>query len=184
MHPAALVNHVLPDSKLFGPNVVGTAELIRLALPHKMKHFLICPRWPWRLARAARCCTRTRTCALPYQPFAAKRSLRQRLRHATRAHYDGLPVDFTAASIVALGQSRTTGFHTLHVSHDDGVSMDQFVDWIAESGHPVQRRQLRRLARRFETALKALPEKQRQQSFLPLLHQLRTPMPATPGAAV
>ncbi len=30
--PAALVNHVLPYRELFGPNVVGTAELIRLAL--------------------------------------------------------------------------------------------------------------------------------------------------------
>ena len=30
--PAALVNHVLPYSELFGPNVVGTAELIRIAL--------------------------------------------------------------------------------------------------------------------------------------------------------
>ena len=30
--PAAQVNHVLPYSQLFGPNVVGTAELIRLAV--------------------------------------------------------------------------------------------------------------------------------------------------------
>ena len=30
--PAALVNHVLPYSQLFGPNVLGTAELIRIAL--------------------------------------------------------------------------------------------------------------------------------------------------------
>jgi fatty acid CoA ligase FadD9 len=107
--------------------------------------------------------------------------------HSSRAHYDGLPVDFTAASIVALGESRKTGFHTFHVvnPHDDGISMDQFVDWIAESGHPVQRvDDYADWLARFETALRALPEKQRQQSFLPLLHQLRTPMPATPGAAV
>lgn len=39
MHPAALVNHVLPYSQLFGPNVVGTAELIRLALTHRTKRF-------------------------------------------------------------------------------------------------------------------------------------------------
>ncbi len=32
VHPAALVNHVLPYDQLFGPNVVGTAELIRLAI--------------------------------------------------------------------------------------------------------------------------------------------------------
>ena len=37
VHPAALVNHVLPYSQLFGPNVVGTAEVIRLALTSKLK---------------------------------------------------------------------------------------------------------------------------------------------------
>ena len=37
--PAALVNHVLPYSQLFGPNVVGTAELIRLALTTKLKPY-------------------------------------------------------------------------------------------------------------------------------------------------
>ena len=37
--PAALVNHVLPYGQLFGPNVVGTAELIRLALTTKLKPF-------------------------------------------------------------------------------------------------------------------------------------------------
>ena len=35
--PAALVNHVLPYSQLFGPNVAGTAELIRLALTSTLK---------------------------------------------------------------------------------------------------------------------------------------------------
>ena len=38
--PAALVNHVLPYDQLFGPNVVGTAELIRLALTTKLKPFV------------------------------------------------------------------------------------------------------------------------------------------------
>src|SRR6202022_206700 len=38
--PAALVNHVLPYSQLFGPNAVGTAELIRLALTTKQKPFV------------------------------------------------------------------------------------------------------------------------------------------------
>ena len=31
------MNHVLPYSQLFGPNVVGTAELIRLAITHRLK---------------------------------------------------------------------------------------------------------------------------------------------------
>ena len=37
--PAALVNHVLPYSELFGPNAVGTAELLRIALTSKLKAF-------------------------------------------------------------------------------------------------------------------------------------------------
>jgi thioester reductase-like protein len=37
VHPAALVNHVLPYNQLFGPNVVGTAELIRLAITARIK---------------------------------------------------------------------------------------------------------------------------------------------------
>jgi fatty acid CoA ligase FadD9 len=37
--PAALVNHVLPYSELFGPNALGTAELIRIALTTKLKRF-------------------------------------------------------------------------------------------------------------------------------------------------
>ncbi|MDT5230531.1 MAG: fatty acid CoA ligase FadD9, partial [Mycobacterium sp.] len=37
--PAALVNHVLPYGELFGPNVVGTAELIRIALTTKVKPY-------------------------------------------------------------------------------------------------------------------------------------------------
>jgi fatty acid CoA ligase FadD9 len=37
VHAAALVNHVLPYSQLFGPNVVGTAEVIRLAITTRVK---------------------------------------------------------------------------------------------------------------------------------------------------
>jgi fatty acid CoA ligase FadD9 len=37
VHPAALVNHVLPYDQLFRPNVVGTAELIRLAITTRIK---------------------------------------------------------------------------------------------------------------------------------------------------
>ena len=37
VHPAALVNHVLPYSEEFGPNVVGTAEVIRLAITAQIK---------------------------------------------------------------------------------------------------------------------------------------------------
>jgi fatty acid CoA ligase FadD9 len=37
VHAAALVNHVLPYDQLFGPNVAGTAELIRLAITGRRK---------------------------------------------------------------------------------------------------------------------------------------------------
>ena len=37
---AALVNHVLPYSQLFGPNAVGTAELIRIAVTTRIKPFV------------------------------------------------------------------------------------------------------------------------------------------------
>src|SRR5699024_10493735 len=37
--PAALVNHVLPYSELFGPNVAGTAELIWIALTTRRKPY-------------------------------------------------------------------------------------------------------------------------------------------------
>ena len=39
VHPGALVNHVLPYEDLFGPNVAGTAELVRLALTVRRKRF-------------------------------------------------------------------------------------------------------------------------------------------------
>src|SRR5206468_5847218 len=39
VHPAALVNHVLAYDLLFGPNVLGTAELVGLALTGRLKRF-------------------------------------------------------------------------------------------------------------------------------------------------
>ncbi|MEW5809730.1 MAG: carboxylic acid reductase [Actinomycetota bacterium] len=37
--PAAMVNHLLPYRQLFGSNVIGTAELIRLAMTTRLKAF-------------------------------------------------------------------------------------------------------------------------------------------------
>lgn len=37
VHPAALVNHLIPYHQLFGPNVVGTAEIIKLAITQRIK---------------------------------------------------------------------------------------------------------------------------------------------------
>ena len=104
---------------------------------------------------------------------------------AARAHYDGLPVDFTAAAIAELGRHATQGYRTYHVvnPHEDAISMDTFIDWAIADGCMIERiSDHADWAGRFETALRGLPERQRQQSSLPLIHQLRRPMPASPGA--
>jgi fatty acid CoA ligase FadD9 len=90
-----------------------------------------------------------------------------------RAHYDGLPVEFIAEAISTLGSRVTDGFETYHVMnpHDDGIGMDQFVDWLIDAGYPILRIDgYGDWLQRFETTLRALPEKQRQASLLPLLH--------------
>ena len=254
VHPAALVNHVLPYQQLFGPNVVGTAELLRLALTSKLKRFVnvstvavafvpgVAPLdedADVRVAGATRAAKGDGYAAgyavskwagevllreahdrfrLPISNFRSDMILAHRRWQGqlnvpdmftrwvysivktglapqsfykasgnVRPHYDGLPSDFTAASIVALGERATQGFQTYHVvnPHEDGISMDDFVDWIVEAGYPVQRvADYGDWLGRFETTLKALPDRERQQSFLPLLHQLREPMPASAGAHV
>lgn len=255
VHPAALVNHVLPYAQLFGPNVVGTAELIRLALTWKKKRFVnvstvavaftsdgrrlgesedvrsACPvrsladagyasgyatsKWagevllreaherfdlPVSTFRSDMILAHrkyrgqlnvpdmfTRLMFSLVQSGVAPRSFYPSAEGAPKPHYDGLPVDFTAAAIVSLGEQVQRGYETYHVvnPHDDGVSMDEFVDWIAAAGHRMQRvDDYADWLGRFETALRLLPEKQRQQSFLPLLHQLSRPMSAHAGAMV
>jgi fatty acid CoA ligase FadD9 len=247
MHPAALVNHVLPYDQLFGPNVVGTAELIRLAITGRIKPFtyvstvgVVAPLAPSTVDEAAdiRELSPTRTlddtyasgygtskwagevllreahdaCGLPVAAFRSNMILahsryagqlnvtdmftRLLLSLATtgiapqsfyrtdargnrqRAHYDGLPVDFTAEAVDSLGARNTGGYETFHIlnPHDDGISLDEFVDWLSESGHPIQRvEDYDDWYTRFETALRALPEAQRQHSMLPLLHGFRHP---------
>ncbi|MGW4354115.1 thioester reductase domain-containing protein, partial [Nocardia sp. NPDC004582] len=256
VHPAALVNHVLPYDQLFAPNVVGTAEVIRLALTtiRKPVTYLstvavaaqidpavftedgdireISPvralddgyangygnsKWAGEvLLREAH-----ELCGLPvavfrsdmilaHTTFAGQLNLPDMFTRlllsvlATglapksfyaldargerqRAHYDGLPADFTAAAITALGARVTAGFETYDVlnPHDDGISLDEFVDWLIESGHPIDRIDSHReWFTRFETALRALPEQQRTHSVLPLLHAYRRPAPPIAGAAL
>ncbi|MBF6175216.1 carboxylic acid reductase [Nocardia blacklockiae] len=254
VHPAALVNHVLPYDQLFGPNVVGTAEVIRLALTERLKPVTylstvgvaaqvdpqrftedgdireISPRrriddsyangygnskWAGEvLLREAH-----DLCGLPVAVFRSDMILAHsryagqfnlpdmftRLLlsvlatgvaptsfYATdaagarqRAHYDGLPADFTAAAITTLGSRVHTGFESFDVlnPHDDGLSLDVFVDWLIEAGHPIERiDDYADWLARFETALRALPEQQRQHSVLPLLHAYRHPDTPLPGA--
>jgi fatty acid CoA ligase FadD9 len=95
-----------------------------------------------------------------------------------RAHYDGLPVEFIAEAISTLGVQLQSGFETYHVMnpYDDGISMDTFVDWLIEADYPIARvPSYSEWLSRFETTLRALPEKQRQASLLPLLHNYQQP---------
>ncbi|WP_433761212.1 carboxylic acid reductase [Nocardia sp. CA-135398] len=256
VHPAALVNHVLPYDQLFGPNVVGTAELIRLAITSRIKSVTylstvavaaqinpsvfvedgdireISPtraiddsyangygnsKWAGEvLLREAH-----DLCGLPvavfrsdmilaHSRFAGQLNIPDMFTRlllslvATgiapysfyetdadgkreRAHYDGLPADFTAEAITTIGARARTDFHTFDVlnPHDDGVSLDEFVDWLIESGHPIRRiDDYQEWLSRFETALRRLPEKQRQASVLPLLHAYSRPGRPMRGAAI
>ena len=241
---AAVVSGVLPYSELFGPNVVGTAELIRLALTTKLKPFsyvstvsvgdqvepsaftedadirVISPtrviddrfgngygnsKWAGEvLLREAH-----DLCGLPVSVFRCDTILAEttyagqfnasdlftrmvlsvvatgvapgsfyRLDdegHRQRAHFDGLPVDFVAEAIAALGAQVVEGFETYHVMnpHDDGIGLDEYVDWAIEAGYPIERiADFGEWLRRFETALHALPKRQRQHSVLEVLQLL------------
>ncbi|MGX9672914.1 carboxylic acid reductase [Mycobacterium sp. HM-7] len=245
--PAALVNHVLPYPHLFGPNVVGTAELIRLAITTKLKQFTyvstigvvvgIVPETSTEEADI-RAISSTRPlddgyangyanskwagevllreahqlCGLPVSVFRCDMILAEpkyagqlnvpdvvtrwvlslvatglapqsfyltdQNGSRQRAHFDGLPVDFVADAISALGAETTDGFHTYNVSnpHDDGIGLDEFVDWLIAADYPIQRiSEYPEWLHRFETALRSLPEHQRQASLLPLLHNYERP---------
>src|SRR4029453_17107425 len=236
--PAALVNHVLPYSELFGPNVVGTAELIRIALTTRLKPFVyvstiavgdgIAPgkfvenadvrqmsptrkigdsyangygnsKWAGEvLLRKAndlfglpvsvfRCdmimadttytgqlnvpdmFTRTMLSlvATAIAPFSFYELDADGNRQ--RAHFDGLPVEFIADAISTIGVNVAAGFETFHVMnpHDDGISMDTYVDWLVEAGYQIARvPDYAVWLARFETALRGLPDKQSQASLL------------------
>jgi fatty acid CoA ligase FadD9 len=252
--PAAQVNHVLPYSELFGPNTLGTAELIRIALTSKKKRYAFVSTigvgdglQPGTLTEDAdiRQISATRAVddsyangygnskwggevllreandisGLPVSVFrcdmilaepryAGQLNLPDMLTRmmlsllATgiapysfyeldvdgkrqRAHYDGLPVDFIAEAISTLSADNIDGFHTYHVMnpHDDRIGMDTFVDWLNEAGYPITRiDNYADWLARFNTALRALPDKKRQASLLPLLHNYQQPAVAMNGA--
>lgn len=106
-----------------------------------------------------------------------------------RSHYDGLPVEFIAEAISTLGtrvaQEPGPAFETYHVMnpYDDGIGMDTFVDWLVEAGYRIERvADYAEWLPRFETALRALPDRQRQASLLPLLHNYTAPGVPVNGA--
>ncbi|PXX10957.1 carboxylic acid reductase [Mycolicibacterium moriokaense] len=245
--PAALVNHVLPYSELFGPNALGTAELIRIALTSKQKPYTYVSTIgvgdqiePAKFTEDAdiRVISATRKINDSYangygnSKWAAEVLLREAhdlcglavavfrcdmiLADTTfagqlnvpdiftrmilslvatgiapdsfyeldadgnrqRAHVDGLPVEFIAEAISTLGAHSVASFQTYHVMnpYDDGIGFDEFVDWLNDAGCTIQRiGDYGDWLRRFETTLRALPEKQRNSSLLPLLHKYQKP---------
>ena len=104
-----------------------------------------------------------------------------------RAHFDGLPVEFVAEAIATLGAQVVDGFETYHVMnpHDDGIGLDEYVDWLIEAGYPIQRiDDFGEWLQRFETALRALPDRQRQHSVLQMLLSLRNSKDLQPAEPV
>jgi thioester reductase-like protein len=85
VHPAALVNHVLPYDQLFAPKT---------------------------------------------GPDGGRQA----------AQFDGLPADCTAEAMTTLGGHATEGYQTFNVlnPHEDGISLDTFVDWPNDAGHPLR----------------------------------------------
>lgn len=103
-----------------------------------------------------------------------------------RAHFDGLPVDFVAAAVAGIGAQQHQGLRIFNVSNhaDDGLSLDVFVDWIEDSGYPIDRiANYADWLARFEVSLQALPERRRHLSSLPVLESLRQPTEKGPAAA-
>ena len=77
-----------------------------------------------------------------------------------RAHYDGLPVDFIAAAVTMIGTRVTAGYRSFDVMnpHDDGVSLDVFVDWLIQAGNNIRRiNDYDEWLSRFQTALRVCP---------------------------
>ncbi|MEU7154545.1 carboxylic acid reductase [Streptomyces sp. NPDC045470] len=104
-----------------------------------------------------------------------------------RAHYSGLPVDFTAAAITSLAADNAHDHLTYNTvnTHDDGVSLDEFVDWLIAAGHPITRfDDHRQWHLRTEAALRGLPDHQRRLSLLPLMQAYARPGEPRPGSAV
>ncbi|WP_184445688.1 carboxylic acid reductase [Mycobacterium sp. AZCC_0083] len=102
-----------------------------------------------------------------------------------RAHYDGLPADFVAEAITTIGANGLDGFRSYDVMnpHDDGISLDVVVDWLIDEGAAITRvDDHAEWIARFEGALRALPEQQRQRSALLLLDAYRVPEQPLRGA--
>jgi amino acid adenylation domain-containing protein/thioester reductase-like protein len=260
--PAAVVN-ALPYRELFGPNVAGTAELIRIALTGKLKPIAyvstadvgaavepltftedadIRVLGPVRTVEdswsdgygtskwASEVLLREAAdlCGLPVTVFRCGMVLADNTYagqlntsdwvtrmvlslmatgiapgsfyqldadgNRQRAHFDGLPVTFVAEAIATLGVQPVSSlpvFRTYHVmnQHDDGIGLDEYVDWLIEAGYPIRRiADFGEWLQRFEAALRALPDRPRRHSVLQILlarnSQSLWPLSPNRGASV
>ena len=70
--------------------------------------------------------------------------------------------------------------------HDDGIGIDEYVDWLIEAGYPIERvEDFGEWVHRFHAGLAALPDKQRHNTVLQMLlimlhsnHDLHAPEPS------
>jgi len=90
-----------------------------------------------------------------------------------------MPVDVLAAALRAIGERPHDGFrsyNSINMHHDDGISLDTYVDWIESAGYPVQRvADHADWLRRFGDKLRNLPEAQRNRSSLAILGHFAEP---------
>ena len=253
-HPAALVNHRLAYQHLFGPNVVGTTEIIRLALSNKRKAIdfisslavrplldkskrndedspllaqiqlreqyaagyaaskwasehllqkaskqfdlpinnfrcdmiLAHQRYKGRINRSdmfTRLLYSIITTQLAPQSFYLPNADGSK----GKGHYDGLPVDVLAKAMIGISDYDYSGYHNFDMEnyhHEDGVSLDKFVDWIETAGYPLHRIPNHGdWVKRIKDKLTTLPEDQRQQSVLDLLPAYSRPYPTKINSA-
>ena len=67
-------------------------------------------------------------------------------------------------------------FQRILARNPDGIGLDEYVDWLIDAGYSIQRiGDYAEWLRCFETAMRALPDRQRQYSLLPLLHDYQKP---------
>jgi fatty acid CoA ligase FadD9 len=66
--------------------------------------------------------------------------------------------------------------------YDDGIGLDEYVDWLIEAGYSIYRiADYGAWFQRFDQTIRGLPERQRQASLLPLLHNYQRPEKPTRG---
>ena len=102
-----------------------------------------------------------------------------------RGHYDGLPVDVVATCVVGVDHSQTQ-YRTYNIENyhrNDGISLDTFVDWIEEAGHPVSRiTDYQEWFKSFKQAHGQLLEDQQKHSALEIIDAFAIPQFADAGA--